>query len=93
MLKNLLPAILLSGLLVISCGSSDEGSSSEEEGPKYFEIMNAEKTYSMDDIKNAGLKGIKEFKTDAVVDKTGELVTPGATEIVLGFLKDLQERY
>ncbi len=49
--------------------------------------MNAEKTYSMDDIKNAGLKGIKEFKTDAVDKKTGELVTPGATEIVLGFFK------
>ena len=44
MLKNLLSAILLSGLLVVGCGSSDEGSSGEEEGPKYFEIMNAEKT-------------------------------------------------
>ena len=87
MLKNLLSAIMLSGLLIVGCGSSDEGSSGEEEGPKYFEIMNAEKTYSMDDIKNAGLKGIKEFKTDAVDKKTGELVTPGATEIVLGFFK------
>ena len=48
MLKNLLSAVMLSGLLLVGCGSSDEGSSSEEEGPKYFEIMNAEKTYSMD---------------------------------------------
>ena len=74
MLKNLLSAIMLSGLLFVGCGSSDEGSSGEEEGPKYFEIMNAEKTYSMDDIKNAGLKGIKEFKTDAVDKKTGDLL-------------------
>ena len=41
----------------------------------------------MDDVKAAGLKGIKEFKTDAVDKKTGEALTPGATEIVLGFFK------
>ncbi|MBK66470.1 MAG: hypothetical protein CL769_05925 [Chloroflexi bacterium] len=87
MLKNLLSAIILSGLLVVGCGSSDESSSEATEGPKYFEIMNAEKTYSMDDIKGAGLKGIKEFKTDAVDKKTGEPLTPGATNIVLGFFK------
>ena len=87
MLKNLLLTIMLSGLLVIGCGSSDEGSTNEEEGPKYFEIMNEEKSYSMDDVEAAGLKGIKEFKTDAVDKKTGEPLTPGATEIVLGFFK------
>ena len=87
MLKNILSTIILSGLLVLGCGSSDESSSKEDEGPKYFEIMSAEKTYSIDDIKNAGLKGIKEFKTDAIDKKTGEPLTPGAIEIVVGFFK------
>lgn len=87
MIKNMFIGIILSSLFVAACGSSDGESSSEDDGPKYFEIINSGKSYTMDDVKAAGLKGIKEFKTDAVDKKTGEALTPGATEIVLGFFK------
>ena len=87
MLKNLFIGIILSSLLVAACGSSDSESASEDDGPKYFEIINSDKSYTMDDVMAAGLKGVKEFKTDAVDKKTGEALTPGATEIVLGFFK------
>ena len=88
MKKELILGLILSTLLVFGCGSSDDDSSAQsDDGPKYFEIMNAGKTYSMDDVKTAGLKGIKNFKTDAVDKKTGELITPGATDIALGFFK------
>ncbi|MEC7921148.1 MAG: DUF6810 family protein [Chloroflexota bacterium] len=88
MKKELILGIFLSTLFVFGCGGSDgESSSQSDEGPKYFEIINADKTYTMDDVKAAGLKGTKTFKTDAVDKKTGEALTPGATEIVLGFFK------
>ena len=63
MLKNLFIGIILSSLLVAACGSSDGESASEDDGPKYFEIINSDKSYTMDDVMAAGLKGVKEFKT------------------------------
>ena len=87
MLKNLIAGIILSSLIVVGCGSSDSGADGENDGPKYFEITDSGKTYTMDDVKAAGLKGIKNFKTDAVDKKTGEPITPGATDIALGFFK------
>jgi hypothetical protein len=87
MKKKLILGLILSTLFVFGCGSSDDASSQSDDGPKYFEIINADKTYTMDDIKTAGLKGTKTFKTDAVDKKTGEAITPGATNIVLGFFK------
>tara|TARA_S200000501_G_scaffold331209_1_gene333048 strand:- start:505 stop:1029 length:525 start_codon:yes stop_codon:yes gene_type:complete len=87
MIKNMFIGIILSSLFVAACGSSDGESSSEDDGPKYFEIINSGKSYTMADVKAAGLKGIKEFKTDAVDKKTGEPITPGATDIALGFFK------
>ena len=85
MLKSIFIGIILSSLIVVGCGSSDSGADGENDGPKYFEITDSGKTYTMDDVKAAGLKGLKEFKTDAVDKKTGVAVTPGATQIVLGF--------
>lgn len=79
--------ITLLSLTIVSCSSGDSADSAPDGGPKYFEITNADKTYTMDDVKSAGLKGTKIFKTDAVDKKTGEPLTPGATDIVLGFFK------
>ncbi len=87
MKKELILGLILSTLFVFGCGASDDSSSQSDDGPKYFEIINADKTYTMDDVKTAGLKGTKTFKTDAVDKKTGEAITPGATNIVLGFFK------
>jgi len=78
--------LILLSLTIVSCSSGDSADSGDG-GPKYFEITNADKTYTMDDVKSAGLKGTKTFKTDAVDKKTGEPLTPGATDIVLGFFK------
>ena len=80
---------ILAALMIFGCGGSseDQNEKGENGGIEYFVITNADKMYTFDDVKAAGLKGTKSFKTDAVDKKTGELITPGATEIHLGFFK------
>ena len=81
--------ISLLSLTIISCSSDDSSGSAvaDDGGIKYFDVINADKMYTIDDLKMTGMKGIKVFGTDAVDKKTGELLTPGATDIQFGFYK------
>ena len=49
--------------------------------------ISQENNYSISDFEGAGLKKPKSLKADAVDKKTGEAITPKATEVYLGFYK------
>ena len=69
MLKNIFIGVILSSLLVAACGSSDSEADGENDGPKYFEITDSGKTYTMDDVKAAGLKGIRILRPMLLIKK------------------------
>ena len=84
----ILVIVLLLSFLFISCssdGSSDE--SSEDGGIVTSRIKNENSNHSISDYENAGLKKPKSIKADAVDKKTGERITPEATEVHVGFFK------
>ena len=76
-------------ILVAGCGgNSDELSLSEEDGGILTSrIINEQSTYAISDFEAAGLKKPKSLKADAVDKKTGEAITPEATEVHFGFFK------
>ena len=76
-------------ILIVGCGgNSDELSLSEEDGGILTSrIINEQSTYAISDFEAAGLKKPKSLKADAVDKKTGEAITPQATEVHLGFFK------
>jgi hypothetical protein len=76
-------------ILIVGCGgNSDELSLSEEDGGILTSrIINEQSTYAISDFESAGLKKPKPLKADAVDKKTGEAITPQATEVHLGFFK------
>jgi hypothetical protein len=76
-------------ILIVGCGgNSDELSLSEEDGGILTSrIINEQSTYAISDFEAAGLKKPKSLKADAVDKKTGDAITPEATEVHLGFFK------
>lgn len=84
--------LTVSSFLIISCSSDSESSgetstTSEEGGIVTSRILNPGKTYTIANFEAAGLKKPKSLKADAVDKKTGEPITPKATEAHLGFFK------
>ena len=85
--------LILSSVLIISCSSDSESSgessttTEDEGGIVTSRIANTGKTYTIADFEAVGLKKPKSLKADAVDKKTGEPITPKATEAHLGFFK------
>ena len=84
---------ILSAFFLISCSTNSENSSPCKESTKNDDeiitskICYPEKSYTITDFETAGLKKPKSLKADAVDKKTGERITPEATEVHLGFYK------
>ena len=89
--KNLLISLLIlvsmSALLACSGEEDSEDSSSEDGGIVTSRVMNENSTHLIADYVGAGLKKPKSLQHDAVHKKTGEPITPEATEAHLGFFK------
>ena len=80
--------LIVTLILFTGCGNSDELElNSEEGGILTSRIKNEESIYVISDFETAGLKKPKSLKADAVDKKTGEAITPKATEVHLGFFK------
>ena len=82
--------ILIATLIILTgCNSnSDELElNSEDSGILTSRIKNEGSIYVIADFETAGLKKPKSLKADAVNKKTGEAITPEATEVHLGFFK------
>ncbi|MEC7921762.1 MAG: DUF6810 family protein [Chloroflexota bacterium] len=88
-LKNiLLISIISMSLSLIACGdASSENGNSDDGGIVTSRIMNESSNHSISDFETAGLKKPKSIKADAVDKKTGERITPEATEVHVGFFK------
>ena len=75
-------------LSLIACGdASSENGNSDDGGIVTSRIMNESSNHSISDFETAGLKKPKAIKADAVDKKTGERITPEATEVHVGFFK------
>ena len=75
-------------LSLIACGdASSENGNSDDGGIVTSRIMNESSNHSISDFETAGLKKPKSIKADAVDKKTGERITPEATEVHVGFFK------
>jgi hypothetical protein len=87
-LKTLILIVALSCITTLSCAdSADSSLSSGDEGIVTSRVVNESKIYSISAFEEAGLKKPKSLKADAVDKKTGEKITPEATEVHLGFFK------
>tara|TARA_B100001029_G_scaffold179535_1_gene189426 strand:+ start:3981 stop:4493 length:513 start_codon:yes stop_codon:yes gene_type:complete len=88
-LKNILLILIISiSFALISCGDgSSENGNSDDGGIVKSRTMNETSNYSISDFETAGLKKPKSIKADAVDKKTGEKITPEATEVHVGFFK------
>jgi len=87
-LKTLILITALSCIAILSCGdSAGSNSSSGDDGIVTSRVVNESNTYSISVFEEAGLKKPKSLKADAVDKKTGEAITPEATEVHLGFFK------
>ena len=72
----------------IACGSSEEQDlTTEDGGVLKSRVINPSDIHTISDFEIAGLKKPKSLQADAVDKKTGEQITPSATEIYLGFYK------
>mgnify|MGYP001206077094 FL=1 len=85
-INTLILVTSLSIITILGCGNNDNSDSSEA-GIVTSKIINEENNYSISDFEGAGLKKPKPLKADAVDKKTGEAITPKATEVYLGFYK------
>tara|TARA_B100001996_G_scaffold332195_1_gene281199 strand:- start:788 stop:1294 length:507 start_codon:yes stop_codon:yes gene_type:complete len=80
--------ISIISLLLISCGSDTSGNEdSDDGGIVTSRILNETSNHSISDFETAGLKKPKSIQADAVDKKTGERITPEATEVHVGFFK------
>jgi len=81
--------LLLNVSIILACSGSEDSDDldSEDGGIITSRVMNENSTHAIDDYVVAGLKKPKSLKHDAVDKKTGEAVTPEATEAHLGFFK------
>ena len=81
--------IFLNISIILSCSGteSSENSEAEDGGIITSRVMNENSTHVISDYVSAGLKKPKSLQHDAVDKKTGEAVTPEATEAHLGFFK------
>ena len=88
---KLLTLLILIATLILFTGcsiNSDElDLSSEDGGILTSRITNEGSIYVIADFEEAGLKKPKSLKADAVDKKTGEAITPEATEVHFGFFK------
>ena len=84
-IKNILFISMIS-LLLISCGG-EASENSDDGGIVTSRVLNENSSYSISDFENAGLKKPKSIQADAVDKKTGERITPEATEVHVGFFK------
>ena len=85
-INTLILVTSLSIITILGCGNNDNSDFSEA-GIVTSKIINEENNYSISDFEGAGLKKPKPLKADAVDKKTGEAITPKATEVYLGFYK------
>ncbi|MBO82894.1 MAG: hypothetical protein CL506_00850, partial [Actinobacteria bacterium] len=92
MYREKLPALsilIVALILFTGCSSSSDelDSGSKDGGILTSRITNEGSIYVIADFEAAGLKKPKSLKADAVDKKTGEAITPEATEVHLGFFK------
>ena len=87
-INTLILVTSLSIITILGCGNNDNSDSSEA-GIVTSKIINEENNYSISDFEGAGLKKPKPLKADAVDKKTGEAITPKATDNA----KDIEVRF
>ncbi len=86
--KILFISIISLSFLLISCSGETSGDeNSEDGGIVTSRILNENSNHSISDFENAGLKKPKSIQADAVDKKTGERITPEATEVYVGYFK------
>jgi len=90
--RNKLPTLLImiaTLILFTGCSSNSDESDlgSEDGGILTSRITNEGSIHVIADFVSAGLKKPKSLKADAFDKKTGEAITPEATEVHLGFFK------
>ena len=87
-LKIFFITVLLSVSFIFGCGETDTGeSNTNEDGIVTSRVINNDIVHTITDFEDAGLKKPKSIQADAVDKKTGEPITPNATEIHVGFFK------
>lgn len=87
-LKIFFITVLLSVMFIFGCGETDTSeSNTNEDGIVTSRVINNDMVHTIADFEAAGLKKPKSIQADAVDKKTGELITPNATEIHVGFFK------
>ena len=87
-LKIFFITVLLSVMFVFGCGETDTSeSNTNEDGIVTSRVINNDMVHTIADFEAAGLKKPKSIQADAVDKKTGEPITPNATEIHVGFFK------
>ena len=87
-LKIFFITVLLSVSFIFGCGETDTGeSNTNEDGIVTSRVINNDIVYTITDFEDAGLMKPKSIQADAVDKKTGEPITPNATEIHVGFFK------
>ena len=88
---KLLTLLILIATLIVFTGCSSNSDEldliSEDGGILTSRITNEGSIYVIADFEEAGLKKPKSLKADAVDKKTGEAITPEATEVHFGFFK------
>ena len=87
-LKIFFITVLLSVMFIFGCGETDTSeSNTNENGIVTSRVINNDMVHTIADFEAAGLKKPKSIQADAVDKKTGEPITPNATEIHVGFFK------
>ncbi len=87
-IKNILLISMISlSFTLISCGETSGDENSEDGGIVTSRILNENSNHSISDFETAGLKKPKSIQADAVDKKTGERITPEASEVYVGFFK------
>ena len=87
-LKIFFITVLLSVMFIFGCGETDTSeSNTNEDGIITSRVINNDMVHTIADFEAAGLKKPKSIQADAVDKKTGEPITPNATEIHVGFFK------
>ena len=87
-LKIFFITVLLSVMFIFGCGETDTSeSNTNEDGIVTSRVINNDIIHTITDFEDAGLKKPKSIQADAVDKKTGEPITPNATEIHVGFFK------
>ena len=87
-LKIFFITVSLSVMFIFGCGETDTSeSNTNEDGIVTSRVINNDMVHTIADFEAAGLKKPKSIQADAVDKKTGEPITPNATEIHVGFFK------